>query len=95
MSVFVERPPIPDYEEYLYDAENGIQPRPLKRETKTKGLIREVEVALALRPEVALVMGRWLLAKVKDFETAAGISLDDLAAGVEEIPSIKPVEGET
>ncbi|MGB7203509.1 MAG: hypothetical protein WBD16_14775 [Pyrinomonadaceae bacterium] len=93
MSIFVERPPVPDYEEYSLDVdEKTVSSSPVKRVTKTKGLIREIEVALALRPEVALSMGRWLISKAKAFEEAAGISIEDDPIDTSEFSRIKPKE---
>lgn len=78
MSVFVERPAVPDFEEYKLDeiGPGTFDLKASRSQTETDGLIREIEVALALRPEVALSVGKWLLKRVKDFEAATGIELE-------------------
>ncbi len=76
MSVFNERLPIPDSDEFEISEEGGIG-KQIKSDSKTKGIVREVETTLALRPDVALSLGKWLLDKVSQFEKAFDIKLEE------------------
>lgn len=76
MSIFTERPPIPDFEEYRIP-EGGGQLVLTKRETRAEGMIREVEVSLAVAPQTALTLARWLFAKAKEYETLTETLLED------------------
>lgn len=74
MTIFNERPAIPSSEEYAVTEEGNLGQRILSN-TDAEGIVREVEVAISLRPEIALVIAHWLLSKVAQFETATGIKI--------------------
>lgn len=80
MSVFNERLPIPESDEYEISEEGTLGKR-INQVTNTTGIIREVEAAISLRPEVALTLGNWLLNKVEQFEKAFGVKFEQNEEG--------------
>ena len=74
MSLFSERLPIPDFEE-VDVSETTI--KSLRTETKTKGLIREVEAAVVLSSATARSLAKWLVDKADQIDKILAESEED------------------
>lgn len=70
MSVFSERHPLPNFEEYKILEDGTLEKPPFNRHTESEGIMREVEVALSLHPDVAKTVADWLLSKLSELEKA-------------------------
>lgn len=77
MSTYNERAPIPDVQEFNITAEGKLNL--VTQETTSQGIMREVEVAMSMRPEAALAMANWLLDKVRQIEKLTGEHIKDLS----------------
>lgn len=66
MVLFSERLQIPDEQEYDLSEVGALK---LSKEViKDEGIIREVEVAVMMRPEIAVVIRDWLTQMISQFE---------------------------
>jgi hypothetical protein len=79
MALFSERLQIPDEQEYQVSDAGALQ---LQKElTRDEGIIREVEVAVMMRPETAVVVRNWLTQMISQFENQIGAQFETLPDG--------------
>ena len=69
MSIFSQRPPIPTMTVQPVKENGELGDELMSERTVKDGLVREIEVGVALRPEVAEVLIKWLQEKVEQYRT--------------------------
>ena len=79
MNIFNERLPVPDFDE-VEILEDGSFGRRVDFSADTKGIVREVEIALSMDVRTAANLANWLLDKVQRIETAIGMTLEEMEA---------------
>lgn len=79
MNIFNERLPVPDYDEFEI-LEDGNLGKRVSFSTDTEGIVREVEIALSMDVMAAASLANWLLDKVKRYETAIGMTIEEMEA---------------
>jgi hypothetical protein len=91
MSIFSERLPLPDLDEYEI-SDGGKITKLVRKIAKTKGVIREVEATLTMTPSVAKALGEWLLDKAAQYEKYLDSPDDEKTKEVEEAENIELAE---
>ncbi|HUF04303.1 MAG TPA: hypothetical protein VMM38_09020 [Aridibacter sp.] len=89
ISLFNERLPMPDTQKFTLSEGGNLLP--IGQTTEHEGIIRELEVAISLRPEVAFSIANWLLGKVKEFEEQTGLKFKTNERG--EVDIEEPKDG--
>jgi hypothetical protein len=67
MSVFSERIPLPDLDEFEVTEESTIG-KQTKHVSRKSGIVREIEATLVMTPTVAKALANWLVNKIAQFE---------------------------
>jgi hypothetical protein len=91
MSLFNERIAIPTRQTFSVAEDGGLD---LIEEARDSDFIaREVEVAVSMRPEAALIISGWLMNKVRQFERQQGIKIILSPTGQVEIVNVEEEKG--
>jgi len=67
VSFFSERQPVPRREKYKTKKDGTLDPTPIEVE-RTTDVIRNVNFGVALKPNVARSIGKWLVERADEFE---------------------------
>ena len=79
MSLYTERPQIPDEQEYDVTEAGSLK---LSQDVIEKqGVIREVALSAVMRPEIAVALRNWFDERIKEFESETGLTFKTDSAG--------------
>lgn len=69
MSIFSQRPPIPQVTVQPVKEDGELGEEIIAERTVKDGLVREIEVGIAVRPEIAETLIKWLQEKVDQYKS--------------------------
>lgn len=69
MSIFSQRPPIPQITVQPVKENGELGDELIEERTVKEGIVREIEVGIAVRPEIAQTLIKWLQEKVDQYNS--------------------------